>query len=402
MAEIPRRAVHRPRLTGFFIEADAQATAFLPQIAFAAGVHHMREFAARFQDVHDFGDVIGDQILVRHRQQRQVNPGHGANLARPKAACVHQMLGDDGALFGHHFPRAIGARVGLQDAVVQHDLGPAHPRGLGIGVGGARGVEVAVERVIQGADDAFQVHHAVGELVDLFRPEDLGIQPHIAVLGALGLELVEPRLIVGQRDAADMVQPAGHAGDRLQFLIKADGIALQRRHVGVAVQGVEPARRVPGGAGGQLRPFDQHHIGPAQFGQVVKNRTADDATADDQNAGMGFHVGDSCNLGGDFGRSGRAGHAHLRQIMSQAEYGAPEWPRPAAGCGPWVGCGAGGAYFSGKRPLGANRKTRSSTIPSVISRVCAEMFLRSSSVTGKGRTEVICRKRPGPRNSTAR
>jgi uncharacterized protein YcbX len=70
----------------------------------------------------------------------------------------------------------------------------------------------------------------------------------IAVLGAFGLQHVEPFGRVGQRHAADMVQAAGHAGDRFQLLVKPDGIALQRRHVGVAVQRVKPARRVPGRA----------------------------------------------------------------------------------------------------------------------------------------------------------
>ncbi len=96
---------------------------------------------------------------------------------------------------------------------------------------------------------------------------------------------------IGQRDAADMVQAAGHAGDRLEFLVEPDRVALQRRHVGVAVQRVKAARGVPGRPGGQVRPFDQHHIRPAKLGQVIQHRTADDAAADHEHSGMGFHAG---------------------------------------------------------------------------------------------------------------
>ena len=48
------------------------------------------------------------------------------------------------------------------------------------------------------------------------------------------------------------MQTAGHAGDLFQFAIKLDGVALQRRHIGVAVQRVKPTRRMPGGPGRQF------------------------------------------------------------------------------------------------------------------------------------------------------
>ena len=41
----------------------------------------------------------------------------------------------------------------------------------------------------------FEVHQPVGQLGDLLRRQDLGIQPHVAVLGAFGLQLFEPGLL---------------------------------------------------------------------------------------------------------------------------------------------------------------------------------------------------------------
>ena len=52
---------------------------------------------------------------------------------------------------------------------------------------------------------------------------------------------------------------------------------------------METAGRMPGGSRGQLRAFKQHHIRPAQFGQMVQNGTSDYASADDCDSGGGFH-----------------------------------------------------------------------------------------------------------------
>ena len=289
VAEIPGRAIDGPRLTRFFVKADAEAAPFLAQIAFAAGVHDMREFLAGFQDLHDLRHVIGDKVLVRHRQKRQVDARHRPHLARPEAACVDDMFGVDGPLFGHHVPGAVGARVGFQHAVVFDNLRAAHPGRLGIGLRGAGRVEMAVQRIVKRADDAVEVDLTVGEIADLFGAKHLCMQAHVAVLGAFGLQHLEPGLIVGQRDAADMVQPAIHAGDRLKLLVKPDRVALKRGHVGVAVQRVEPARRVPGGAGGEDRAFDQHHVFPAVFRQVIEDGASDDAAPDDDDLCMRFH-----------------------------------------------------------------------------------------------------------------
>ena len=43
--------------------------------------------------------------------------------------------------------------------------------------------------------------------------------------------------------------------------------------------------RMPGGAAGQLATFEQHHIGDADFRQVIGDRTAGDPAANDHDAG---------------------------------------------------------------------------------------------------------------------
>ena len=62
---------------------------------------------------------------------------------------------------------------------MRFDRGTAHARGLGIGVGRAGGVEVPVKRIVERADDALDIRDR-RDLLDLFRPDDLCIQPHEA------------------------------------------------------------------------------------------------------------------------------------------------------------------------------------------------------------------------------
>ncbi len=277
LAEGPGRAIDAPGLAGALVEADAEAAALLAQVGLATRIHDMRELLpAR----HNFGDVVRDEVLVSHGQQRQVDAGHGGDLTCPESGSVDDMLGMDRALLGHHVPGAVGAGVGLENAVVQDDLGAAESGGLGVGVGRAVGVEVAVERVPECADDAVGVDQPVGHLGHLGRRQDGGVEAHVAVLRAFGLEHVEPLGSVGEGDAADVVEAAGLAGQRLQFLVEADRVALQR---------VETARRVPRRSARQFRPLDEHHVRPTELGQVVENGAADDATPDDDDARGALH-----------------------------------------------------------------------------------------------------------------
>jgi hypothetical protein len=39
----------------------------------------------------------------------------------------------------------------------------------------------------------------------------------------------------------------------------------------------------------QLLALEQHNILPARFGEMVENRTTDNAATNDDNTGMGFH-----------------------------------------------------------------------------------------------------------------
>ena len=285
MAEVPARAVDRPGFAILLVETDHQPLALLAQVTLALGVHHVRQFLAALVNLRD---IVGGEVLVLHRVQRQVDAGKPADFSRPQAGRVDQLLGDYRALLGNHFPAAVGARVGLQHAVAQHDLGTLQLRRLRVSLRGAGGIEMPVERIVEPAE------HAVGvgdraQGANLRGRDQLGIETHVAVHGARRLEEIEAFRRLGERDAADVMQAAGLAGDFLELAVEPNRVALQRRHVGIRVQRMKTAGRVPGRARRQLRAFDQQHVPDTEFRQVVDDAATDHATTDDYYLCMTFH-----------------------------------------------------------------------------------------------------------------
>ena len=134
VAEVPARAVDRPGDAILLVKTDHQAPALLAQVALALGIHHVRQLAVVLDHR---GYVVGGEVLVLHRVQRQEDAGHFAHFARPQPGRVDQVLGDHGALLGDHLPAAVGARVGFQHAVAQHDLGALRLRRFRVRMGRA-------------------------------------------------------------------------------------------------------------------------------------------------------------------------------------------------------------------------------------------------------------------------
>ncbi|MNV40417.1 hypothetical protein D3C71_1320230 [compost metagenome] len=79
------------------------------------------------------------------------------------------------------------------------------------------------------------------------------------------------------------------AGIGLDLLVELDRVFLQLGDVGVTVDRVHAASRMPGGTGSKLGPLDQNHVRPAEFRQMVEDGTADDTAADHHNPGMALH-----------------------------------------------------------------------------------------------------------------
>jgi hypothetical protein len=100
---------------------------------------------------------------------------------------------------------------------------------------------------------------------------------------------IHPLRRAGQHQPAGQVHAAGLAGNRFDLLIELDRVALQLGDIGVAIERVEPAGGMPGRAGGQLLPLDQHDIAPAGLGQMIEDAAPDDAAPDDDDLCLSLH-----------------------------------------------------------------------------------------------------------------
>ncbi len=305
--EIPGGGVGLPCLAGLLVDAEHQPAPLLAQVALARGVHDVGQLLVALVDL---GDVLAHEVLVLHRLAGEPDARHRPDLARPEPGRVDHVLRDQGALFGDHLPAALRLRVELEHPVPQVDLGAVGAGRLRVGLGGAGGVEVAVQRVVERAEHALDVGDG-GEGADLGGADDLGVEPHVAVLGAFRAQEVEALLGGGDGDAAHVVQAAGLAGQRLELPVEGDRVALQRGHVGVRIEGVEAARGVPGRARGELGALDEDHVAPARAGEVVEHAAPDHPAADHRGPDVGLH---STLLIGNRPSSGVRSRPHAQSI----------------------------------------------------------------------------------------
>jgi hypothetical protein len=108
----------------------------------------------------------------------------------------------------------------------------------------------------------------VDEITDLFAPVPAGVVIDATLGGG------------GHIETAGEMQADVVAGDALNLFVKRNGIGLQPRNRRVAVERVKASGRMPARPCRELLAFAQDHVGPAHFGEVVKDTAADDSAPD--------------------------------------------------------------------------------------------------------------------------
>ncbi len=334
VAELPRGLAQGPGHAGLFVGAHEHPAAFLPKVELAVEIDRVDDLLAGPRvDLGDLGHVLGQQVHVFHGEHGQFEADHPPDLPGPEAAGVDDVLASHVALVGVDGPAA-GAAGDGGDLRMRLD-GSAEPLGgLCIGIGDAGRVEMAVHRRFDTADEFRRVEQG-HQLVGALGGDDLGVDALDPALRDGALEPVEAVCGGGQEDAAGHVEAGGVARQLLDFAIEIDGVFLEFGDVRIAVDRVAPARRVPGGAGGQLGSFQQQHVGPAALGEVVEDRTPDDAAADDHNPCRIAHRPFSRSCRGSGYRPCSASRATLRQgrvAFRPGEGGIWRGVRASIGC----------------------------------------------------------------------
>ncbi len=129
VAEIPGRRLLGPWLSCLFVGAHQHAAALLAQIEFAVKINRMDDFRAGFPvPGGDLRHVLGNEVHVLHGEDRQLQPDHAAHLARPQAARIDDVFGNDLALVRDDPPHAIGAANDIHDLGESLDFRPQRAR----------------------------------------------------------------------------------------------------------------------------------------------------------------------------------------------------------------------------------------------------------------------------------
>ena len=276
--DLPRRA-HRLE------EADHQAAALLAEVAEVGRVLEHRERLG------DLVELLGDQVVVLGRLQRHVDAVLLGELPRPHAGAVHDDLaldvavrrvdaGDRAVLRRHRSDRhALEHRRALQARALRQSH--RHVDRVGAAVLGH--VE-AGEHVVDTCDGEHLLHLAGGDLlhVDAAVPVE---RRHAAVL-------LQARGVGRDLDEADGCEPGRLPGLGLEPRVEVARVLPELgRGLRGRPEGDHEAGRVPRGAGREPVSLEQHRVGPAELGQVVRDRGADDTAADDHDAGTGGENG---------------------------------------------------------------------------------------------------------------
>jgi hypothetical protein len=289
-------AVQRPWPGVRLVAAHHQPAHLLLEIDQAVGIAQRRQIRR-----HAF-DALRDHVLVLHGLERHAHPGEPAERLRPLAGAQRDRFAADFTLVGEDARdlSPLDAKAG-HGAVLDdpHALLPCAARQ---GLGDVRGIGLAVGWQERRADQIRRVHQRPKPF-RFARVEQMHLEAEATCGRRLALELDHPVVAAGEPEPAVHL-PAGRlAGLRLQAVVEFDAVREEPSDVGVGPQLADEAGGVEGRAAGQLLSFEEQHVAPAEPGEMIGDRAADDAAADDHRARMG---GQGAHGGPRFGRRARA------------------------------------------------------------------------------------------------
>ena len=267
----------RPRRARALVAAHHEPAALLAEVDQVVGVAHRRDVRAVA-----LAERLRDEVLVRHRHDRHAHAREPADLGREHAARVDDDLALDVAALGAHAGHRAALDVDPGDARVGGDLAAAAARAVRERVRELARIEVAVGRQPRRAD------HAVGDhqrepLARLLGRDQLERQPERLRPAGLPAGLLPALRRAGQPDAAAL-GPAGVELAAAELPVQLDRVHHHLRQRERRAQLADQPGGVERGAAGELAAVEQDDVVPAELRQVVRDRRARDAAADDHAA----------------------------------------------------------------------------------------------------------------------
>ncbi len=226
--EVPGRLAWGPRHACLLVRAHQHRAAFLADVDLAGEVERHRHLVTGLRDVvGDLLHVLGDQVVVLHREHGQLDPDHPADLARPQPTGVDDVLGVDRlAVLEADIPGRVGSLREPDDRRVLMDLGAELLSTLDVRAGDAGRVDVALDRVVQRPDEVLRVHERE-QLGRFLRGDELQLHAEVPAARLGHPQEVHADLRVGEHQAARQVDRTVLAGLPLDLLVQLDRVLLE-------------------------------------------------------------------------------------------------------------------------------------------------------------------------------
>ena len=232
---------------------------------------------------------LGNEVEVFAGMKRQRDSRARRKLPRPHSAAIDDQFRARVARFAvdlpidsRHLPIAFGDR---RHSCALGDLHAPHPRAPSQRHRDVGRIALAVTRKMNGGHHILDVDVGIQRL-DLFGADLVHLDAKGACQRRLAPNFLPPVLRQCNGERSHHPKSRRNACLGLEPLVETGRILGEPGHVLVGPQLTDQPGRMPGRATGQLLALQEQNVRPAPLGEVIGDRTAGHAAADDHGTGM--------------------------------------------------------------------------------------------------------------------
>ena len=279
--EVGRNTVEPPRLAVTLVAAHDQPARLGPEVDEQRRVSHRRHLEREPRR-------LRDEVLVRHRHDRDVDARESADLLRVHATGVDDDLGLDRAAVGLDARHAPALDGDARDAGAGRDLCAAAPRPFGERERELARVDVAVGGQERRAEDAVR-DHRWKELLRLVGRDQLERQTERLRPARLPRDLLHPLGRRREPERPDLVPARLETHFGLERAVEVDALHHHPRERERAAELTNQAGRVERRPARELGALDEHDVVPPEAREPVEDGAAADSASDHDCTGLISH-----------------------------------------------------------------------------------------------------------------
>ena len=282
---IPGYPFRVPLLDLAFIQAQNQTVHFLANVNRAVRIAYQGQVGVSiFHHIHGLKQNMG--VLARYGGN--FKPNHFGNPRRPETGGINHDLTGDVALVRVHHPFSRGGLIDADHPGMGIDLGTMLSGTDAHGHGNTVGVHIPVIRPVESSLEIIRYQQGV-QFTHLFRRHPTDIQPQAAIHAVNIPQLLHAAVIISSPDGTGGVPAHGLAGFLFQGLVQFDALHVDLGAVVITMEKRAVARSHPCGTRSQFVFFNQNHILPAIFCQMVSYTDTNGATSNYNDSSLCFH-----------------------------------------------------------------------------------------------------------------